>query len=127
HIFTIPDGSIAYGSLQDGRLLATFPTRGDWREQVRVEDPSLAHALAGVRLDSNLTRRREQVSELLAPLVGGVLHNPTRGDFLLPNIQRYGTFLTEWGSIYERFGVPGEIGLAQAMLESGLDGRIRSE
>jgi hypothetical protein len=67
------------------------------------------------------------VAALLAPVVGGVLHNPTRGDFLLPNIERYGGFLTEWGSIYERFGVPGEIGLAQAMLESGLDGRIQSE
>ena len=30
HIFTIPDGRIAFGSAQDGRLLATFPTKGDW-------------------------------------------------------------------------------------------------
>src|SRR4030095_8990684 len=29
-------------------------------------------------------------------------------------------------AIYERFGVPSEIGLAQAILESGLDGRARS-
>jgi hypothetical protein len=29
HIFTIPDGHIAFGSASDGRLLAVFPTRGD--------------------------------------------------------------------------------------------------
>jgi hypothetical protein len=34
--------------------------------------------------------------------------------------------LAEWGAIYERFGVPAHIGLAQAILESGLDGRARS-
>ena len=44
----------------------------------------------------------------------------------MPNAQRYGSFLREWGAIYERFGVPAEIGLAQAILESGLDGRARS-
>jgi hypothetical protein len=54
------------------------------------------------------------------------VHNPTRGQFLMPNAQRYGGFLREWGTIYERFGVPAEIGLAQAILESGLDGRARS-
>src|SRR5262245_27263066 len=30
HIFTIPDGRIAFGSAEDGRLLAVFPTAGDW-------------------------------------------------------------------------------------------------
>jgi len=35
-------------------------------------------------------------------------------------------FLSEWGAIYERFGVPAEVGLAQAIIESGLDGRARS-
>src|SRR5688572_5340679 len=30
NIFTIPDGSIAFGSAVDGRLLAVFPTHGDW-------------------------------------------------------------------------------------------------
>ena len=29
HIFTIPDGFIAFGSAVDGRLLAVFPTAGD--------------------------------------------------------------------------------------------------
>ena len=28
HIFTIPDGRIAYGSAQDGRLVAVFPSAG---------------------------------------------------------------------------------------------------
>ena len=30
HIFTIPDGRIIFGSAEDGRLLTTFPIRGDW-------------------------------------------------------------------------------------------------
>ena len=46
--------------------------------------------------------------------------------FLLPNAERYGSFLDQWGAIYERFGVPAEIGLAQAVIESGLNGRVRS-
>ena len=36
HVFTLPDRSIAFGSAIDGRLLATFPAKGDWtREAVR--------------------------------------------------------------------------------------------
>jgi hypothetical protein len=30
HVFTIPDGTIAFGSDVDGRLLATFPAKGEW-------------------------------------------------------------------------------------------------
>jgi hypothetical protein len=56
-----------------------------------------------------------------------VLHNSTRGDALLPNAQRYGPFLAEWGAIYERFGVPADIGLAQVIFESGLNPTRRSE
>ena len=75
-------------------------------------------------LPSRLSRRREQVVRLLEPAVGPVVHNPTRGMFLLPNAERYGSFLDQWGAIYERFGVPAEIGLAQAVIESGLNGRV---
>ena len=31
HVFMIPDGRIIFGSAEDGRLLAEFPVRGDWR------------------------------------------------------------------------------------------------
>ena len=41
--------------------------------------------------------------------------------------RRYGPFLEEWGAISERFGVPAEVGLAQALVESGLNGTARSE
>ena len=73
-----------------------------------------------------LDARRDELVRLLTPVTGPLVHNPTRGQFLMPNAQRYGSFLQEWGTIYERFGVPAEIGLAQAILESGLDGRARS-
>src|SRR5690606_9798493 len=127
HIFTIPDGSIVYGSAKDGRLLATFPVRGDWTRSALWAEPWLARSLDGYRLESTLSRRRDQVASLIERSAGPVQHNATRGDFLLPNARRYGGFLREWSAIYERFGVPGEIGLAQAILESGLDGKIRSE
>ncbi len=126
HIFTIPDGRIAFGSAQDGRLLAVFPTSGDWVRNGVWEDSTLADTLDGQRLPRRLNQRREQVVQLLEPATGPLVHNPTRGRFLTPNAERYGSFLEEWGTIYERFGVPAEIGLAQAILESGLDGRARS-
>lgn len=126
HIFTIPDGSIIFGSAEDGRLLATFPTQGNWAQEGVWEDAALEDTLEGVRLQSRLTRRRDQVEALLTPIVGEVVHNPTRGRFLSPHAARYGGFLDQWGLIYERFGVPAEIGLAQAVVESGLNGRARS-
>jgi hypothetical protein len=127
HIFTIPDGRIAFGSARDGRLLAVFPTAGDWTRDAVWEDDALAAALEGQSLPKRLEQRREEVVRLLSPRAGPLVHNPTRGQFLMPNAQRYGSFLQEWGTIYERFGVPAEIGLAQAILESGLDGRARSK
>jgi hypothetical protein len=127
HVFTIPDGSIAFGSDVDGRLLATFPAKGEWTRHAVWADPTLAHILDGQRLARKLGERREQVALLLERTAGPVVHNSTRGDALLRNVRRYGPFLAEWAAIYERFGVPGEIGLAQVIFESGLDGRRRSE
>ena len=126
HVFTIPDGRIVFGSMVDGRLLAAFPVRGNWAREGVWYDPAFANVLDSVRLPSQSDRRRDRVSELLEPLVGRVVSNPTRGDFVAPHAERYGRFLEQWGVIYERFGVPAEIGLAQALLESGLNGRARS-
>jgi len=127
HVFTLPDGSIAFGSAVDGRLLATFPVKGDWTRQAVWTDSALAHTLDGQQLASRPGERREQVAALLEPVVGPVLHNSTRGDALSKNAGRYGPFLAEWAAIYERFGVPAEIGLAQVIFESGLNGTRRSE
>lgn len=127
HIFTVPDGRVIYGSAVDGRLLATFPLQGDWKTQANWADPSLANLLDGQSLDRRVNDRRDQVAQLMEPVVGPVLHNATRGLFLRPNERRYGTFLEEWGRIYERFAVPAEVGLAQAIVESGLNGTVRSE
>jgi hypothetical protein len=127
HVFTIPDGSIAYGSAADGRLLATFPAKGDWTRRAAWKDPSIAHILGGQILDRKVSDRRDQVALLMERAVGPVLHNSTRGDALLINAPKYGPFLAEWSVIYERFGVPAEIGLAQAILESGLSGTRRSK
>ena len=126
HIFMIPDGSIAFGSAADGRLLATFPVTGDWSRDAVWYDKALAGTLDDAVLPSSLDERRDFVAQRLESQVGPVLHNPTRGDFLLPNVARYGPFLKEWGAIYERFGVPPAAGLSQAILESGLDGTRRS-
>ena len=126
HIFTIPDGRIAFGSAQDGRLLAVFPTAGDWVRDGVWEEQGLNGFLNGRTLPKQLDARRDEIVRLLTPVTGPIVNNPTRGQFLMPNAQRYGSFLREWGTIYERFGVPAEVGLAQAILESGLDGRARS-
>jgi hypothetical protein len=126
HIFTIPDGHIAFGSQQDGRLVVTFPSRGNWAHDAVWEDPGLAAYLAGTVWPTRLDDRRDLVVRRLEPSIGSLVHNPTRGQFLTPNVPRYGPFLQEWSLIYERFGVPAEIGLSQAILESGLNGTARS-
>jgi Transglycosylase SLT domain len=127
HVFTLPDGSIAFGSAVDGRLLATFPTKGVWTRQAVWSDPAIAHVLDGQDLARKLSERRQQVALLLEGAAGPVLHNSTRGDALQANARRYSPFLAEWGAIYERFGVPAEIGLAQVIFESGLNPTRRSE
>jgi hypothetical protein len=126
HVFMIPDGSIAFGSAIDGRLIATFPATGDWSQQAVWTDPTIARILDRQSLARRLGERREQVALLLERAAGPVLHNSTRGDALLMNAPRYGSFLAEWGAIYERFGVPLDIGLAQVIFESGLSGTRRS-
>jgi len=125
-VFTIPDGHIAYGSAVDGRLLVVFPTKGDWLTDADWKDASLATLLNGRKLAVKLDAKRDQVAAILERAVGPVMHNPTRGYFVRPNAERYGSFLKEWGTIYERFGVPGDIGLSQALLESGFNGTRRS-
>ena len=127
YIFTMSDGSIAFGSAVDGRLLATFPAKGDWMRKAVWADPTIARILEGQQLARKLSERREQVALLMERDAGPVVHNSTRGDALLMNAGRYGSFLEEWGAIYERFGVPAEIGLAQVIFESGLNGTKRSE
>jgi hypothetical protein len=127
HVFVIPDGSVAYGRGSDGQLLAVFPTTADWTRVGRWTDEAQAGLLAGTKLPRNLTQRRDRVAEVIEEALGPVLHNPTRGMSLIPNARRYGSFLSQWGDIYERFGVPAEIGLAQAVVESGLSGTRRSE
>ena len=126
YIFIIPDGRIAFGSGEDGRLLVTFPSAGDWARDAVWADRRLASSLDGATWPKRLDDRRDLVVRRLEPEVGSLVHNPTRGQFLLPNVANYGPFLDEWSLIYERFGVPGEIGLAQAILESGLKGTARS-
>ena len=126
YIFIIPDGRIAFGSGENGRLLVTFPSAGDWGRDAEWADRTLAGSLDGATWPKRLDDRRDLVVRRLEPEVGSLVHNPTRGQFLLPNVPDYGPFLDEWSLIYERFGVPSEIGLAQAILESGLKGTARS-
>ena len=127
HVFMVPDGAIAFGSALDGHLIATFPDSGDWSTAATWADPALAGSLGDEALPADLGERRDTVARRLAETAGPVLHNPTRGLFMLPNAERYGGLLNEWRSIYERFGVPGDLGLAQALVESGFSGTTRSE
>lgn len=126
HVFIIPDGSIAFGSAIDGRLLATFPAKGDWSRRTVWHDAALAGTLDRQPLARRVSERRDQVALLMEHAAGPVLHNATRGDALLETAPKYGGFLAEWGAIYERFGVPADVGLAQVIFESGLSGTRRS-
>src|SRR5262245_38322434 len=99
HVFTLPDGSIAYGSAVNGRLLAVFPAKGDWIRQARWTDSRLTHILDGQQLEKKVSDRRDQVASLIERVTGPVLQNSTRGDALIPNVREYGGFLVEWGLI----------------------------
>lgn len=127
HVYTVPDGRIAFGSAADGRLLATFPRRGNWRQGAHWEEDALADRLADHAFEGGLVRRRREAARVLAQAAGPVVHHATRGSFIAEGAERYAGFLAEWGAIFERFGVPAELGLAQGLVESGLKGRIRSE
>ncbi len=127
HVFTIPDGAIAFGSAADGQLLAVFNAKADWTEDAVWMAPEVRQALAGHRLPAKLDDRRDRVAEILEERLGPVLDNPTRGTFVAPNLPVYGGFVEEWSRIYARFGVPADLGLAQALVESGLSGTRRSE
>jgi hypothetical protein len=93
NVFTLPDGSIAFGSASDGRLLALFPARGDWTRDAVWLDPSLADVLDGQPLARKLGERRDQVAALLERAAGPVLQNSTRGDALLRSAPKYGSFV----------------------------------
>lgn len=127
NVFTTRDGSVVFGSARDGRLLATLPVRGDWSREGLWEEPSLAELIRVESLPGRLSDRRDRVAAILEAVDLPVVHNPTRGDFFLPNARLYGSFVGEWADIYERFGVPAELGLAQALVESGLAGKVKSE
>ena len=100
-VFSIPDGSIVFGSALDGSRLAV---------------------IRAASMD-----RRESIASELEAESGPVVHNETRGTFAMPGLRQYGSLFAEWGAIYERFGVPRDVGLAQALLESGFVGTRRSE
>jgi hypothetical protein len=127
HVFSNPDGSIVFGSAETGALIASFPSGGDWSRDGRFLQDGVENLVAGGSWPRRLSDRRDRVVERIEPLTGPVIHNPTRGNFVSPNVGLYGSFLEEWGRIYERFGVPAELGLAQALVESGFSGEVKSE
>ncbi|NNK62462.1 MAG: transglycosylase SLT domain-containing protein [Gemmatimonadetes bacterium] len=127
HVFSHPDGSIVFGSAETGALLASFPARGDWAHEGRYSQEGIEELVADRSFPRRLGDRRDHVAEIIEPFTGPVIHNPTRGNFVSPNVGLYGGFLEEWGRIYERFGVPADLGLAQALVESGFSGDVKSE
>lgn len=126
-VFTIENGRMAFGNASDGSLIATFPLGNTWTRDAHWVESSLPERLPRRPVDGTLAERRDDMAALLTEAVGPVVYNPTRGSFIADGTQRYGSFLDEWGSIYERFGVPAEVGLAQALVESGLKGKVRSD
>ena len=58
NIYTIRDGSVAFGSATDGRLLAVFPAGGNWARDAKWSDPALAGTLDGHTLPQDSGERR---------------------------------------------------------------------
>ena len=77
YIFIIPDGRIAFGSGEDGRLLVTFPSAGDWGRDAEWADRRLAGSLDRATWPKRLDDRRDLVVRLLEPEGGSLVHNPT--------------------------------------------------
>src|SRR5262245_66643682 len=67
HVFTIPDGSIAFGSAVDGRLLATFPAKGDWTRRADWREPALSRILDGQPFARKVSYRLAQLALLTEP------------------------------------------------------------
>ena len=127
HVFTVPDGAVVFGSARQGELLGFVPSRGDWTSEGTWLIPDHAAVVREQSYPSDVDERRELLASVLEPVAGQIIHNPSRGLFVATHALRYGRFLEEWGTIYERFGVPRYVGLAQALVESGFNGEARSE
>ena len=110
----------------DGRLLATFPAKGNGHATRCGPTP---------RSPTSSTVSRSLASERTARTGGappgarrrGRSCTTRRAETPCCRTPKVRAFLAEWGAIYERFGVPADIGLAQVILESGLNGTRRSE
>jgi hypothetical protein len=127
HIFTIPDGRIAFGSAQDGRLLAVFPSTGDWVRDGVWEDQALNRVPERTNTSqaARCAARRARSSAVAGhwpareqPDARDVPH--TERAALRRLSSRNGAGSTS------ALAYRAEVGLAQAILESGLDGRARS-
>ena len=92
HIFTIPDGSIIYGSAEDGRLLATFPSRGNWARDVVWGEERLVGTVEGRRFSRRLRDRRDEVEALKWMLLARNSYDKPQMD---QELLRYARPLTE--------------------------------
>ena len=61
-----------YGGAVDGRLLVTFPTKGDWTRRAVWSDPELDRILDGLYLPRKLSDRRDHVAVIFERAVGPV-------------------------------------------------------
>ena len=127
HVFTMPDGSIAFGSAVDGRLLATFPAKGSGRARPCGPIPRSPASSTVSRSRANWVNGENRWRSSWSAPPDRCCTTRRAETRCCMNARRYGAFLAEWGAIYERFGVPADIGLAQVIFESGLKPTRRSE